>query len=62
MAIGPDFVAELSGTPSWLPLPGSPPEAAPPDLAALKRVGDDLSAVSWWRVVRGSGLPAGGQP
>lgn len=62
MAIGPDFVAELSDAPSWLPLPGSPPGAAPPDLAALERVRDDLRAVSWWRVVRGSGLPPGGRP
>jgi hypothetical protein len=62
MAIGPNFVAELSATPSWMPLPGSPPGAAPPDLAALKRVSDDLRAVSWWRVVRGSCLPAGRRP
>ncbi len=61
MAIGPAFVAELSDTPSWVPLPGSLPEAAPPDLAALKRVSDDLRAVSWWRVVRGAGLPSGGR-
>lgn len=61
MAIGPDFVTELSAAASWLPLPDSPPEAAPPDLAALKRVSDALRAVSWWRIVRGSGLPAGGR-
>ena len=62
MAIGPDFVAELGDTPSWVPLPGSPPPAAPPDLDGLRRTSGDLTALSWWRVVHGPGLPAVGRP
>jgi len=62
MAIGADFVAELGDVPSWAPTPGGPPSAVPPDLAALRRVSDDLRAVSWWRVVHGPGLPAVGRP
>jgi phosphoglycerol transferase MdoB-like AlkP superfamily enzyme len=58
MAIGANFVAELGDTPSWAPMPGCATPAEPPDLLALKRTSDDLRAVSWWRVVRGPGLPA----
>ena len=54
--IGPDFIADLRGSPRVCPLHGIDPLTDMPDSAQLKRLHDAIHGIAWWRIMRGPQL------
>ncbi|MDO8446309.1 MAG: sulfatase-like hydrolase/transferase [Deltaproteobacteria bacterium] len=54
--IGPDFIADLSGTPRVYPLPEKKLPDKLPDMEELKLLHNDVHGISWWRIKKGSEL------